>query len=247
MKKIKITLLAILLPAALGVLSGCRSDGYYQDQAVISAREFLLEEKPSIPLMDQEFIKFNRPFMLVEPISGSTTTGRAQICICWMTPDNPEVYMVYGISNLRMIDWAPQRIITKSFRKTTQHEYLRLAGKASGELIQMQFGLLSVASVNNIRFTLPGVWKCNFALDSNPDTKYTPEELEKASRLPRYVLAWKITENGRIFYSVYGGTAENDDLKNFKCYFSGIYSEENFLAGLPEKKPLIAPFGGAGK
>lgn len=245
MKKWNLLLLILTASSTILSLSGCRSDGYYQDQAVVSARKYLLEETPAIPLMEQEYIKFNRPFMLVEPISGSNTTGRAQICICWMTPGNPEVYMVYGVSTLSMIDWEPQRVITRSFRKSSQYDYLQLAGKASGELIQMQFGVLSIASVNHIRFTLPGVWKCKFALDSNPDSKYTRETLAKADKLPRYVLAWKLVENGEVFYSVYGGTAKDDTLKDFKYYFSGIYSEANFHAGLLDAKPLIAPFGGA--
>lgn len=245
MKK-SVLLSPMLLAAALlmTAITGCRSDGYYQDQAVTSAREFLLEETPGMPLMEQEYIKFNRPFMLVSHINGSNyTTGQMQICICWMTPGNPEVYMVYGTSGLRMMDWSPIRIIRKNF-KHPQHTFLKLAGKASYDLLQMQFGLLSVASANHIRFTLPGVWKCKFALNSNPESKLTAAELAKVEKIPRYALAWKITENGQTFYSVYGGIAENDTLKNFKYYFSGIYSEENFFAGVLDAKPLIEPFGG---
>lgn len=240
-------ILPVLLGAVLSVmiLSGCRNDGYYQEQAVISAREFLLEETPTMPLMEQEYIKFNRPFMLVSHINGSNyTTGQMQICICWMTPGNPDVYMVYGTSGLRMIDWNPIRIIRKNF-KHPQHIFLKLTGKASYELLQMQFGLLSVASANHIRFTLPGVWKCKFALNSNPESKLSAAELAKAEKRPRYVLAWKIIENGQTFYSVYGGTADNDTLKNFKYYFSGIYSEANFFAGVLDNKPLIEPSGGS--
>ena len=237
-------LLAGAILAALN-LSGCRNDGYYQERAVRNAREFLLEEMPAMPLMEQEYIKFNRPFMLVSYINGNNyMTGQLQICICWMTPGNPDVYMVYGTSGLRMYDWSPIRVIRKNF-KHPQHIFLKLAGRASYDLLQMQFGLLSIASANHIRFTLPGVWKCKFALNSNPDSKLSPAELAKAEKLPRYVLAWKITENGQTFYSVYGGTATDDSLKNFRYYFSGIYSEENFFAGVVDPKPLIEPFGGS--
>ena len=234
----------VLLTAAL-TFTGCRNDGYYQDQAVQSAREFLLEETPSMPLMEQEYIKFNRPFMLVSHINGNNySTGQMQICICWMTPDNPELYMVYGTSGLRMMDWKPLRVIRKNFKKP-QHIFLKLAARASYELLQKQFGLLSVASANHIRFTMPGVWKCKFALNSNPESSLSAAELAKAEKLPRYVLAWKITENGETFYSVYGGTADDDTLKNFKYYFSGIYSEENFLNGVLDAQALVEPFGGS--
>ena len=243
----KCFLLLPLLGAALlaMVMCGCRSDGYYQEQAVASARDFLLEETPDMPLMEQEYIKFNRPFMLVSHINGRNySTGQMQICICWMTPDNPDVYMVYGTSGLRMIDWNPIRIVRKNF-KQPQNTFLTLAGKASYEFLQMQFGTLSVASSNHIRFTLPGVWKCKFAINSNPECKLSAAELSAAEKLPRYALAWKITEKGRSFYAVYGGTAKDDSLKDFKYYFSGIYSEENFFAGTADVKPLIEPSSGS--
>ena len=64
----KCFLLLPLLGAALlaMVMCGCRSDGYYQEQAVASARDFLLEETPSMPLMEQEYIKFNSPVILAD-------------------------------------------------------------------------------------------------------------------------------------------------------------------------------------
>ncbi|MBR4956224.1 MAG: hypothetical protein IKZ31_00580, partial [Lentisphaeria bacterium] len=111
MKKIRltvITLSAMLLTAI--ITNGCASTGYYQDQAVQSARAFLLEEMPEIPLMEQEYIKFNRPFLMVSHLSGNQSTGTFQICVCWMTPDNPDVYMVYGTSGKNMIDWVPQKV-----------------------------------------------------------------------------------------------------------------------------------------
>ena len=243
MKKLRFFVAAFALLLSIAVLSGCASVGYYQDQAVQSAREFLLEELPSIPLMEQEYIKFNRPFMLASEISGSYTNGVAQICICWMTPDNPEVYMVYGAGSMRMSDWSPIRVIRKNFKNPRQN-YLTIAARAADELIQQQFGLLSAASVNHIRFTLPGVWKCNIALDSNPDVTIEPEALEKANQLPRYALAWKLQENGEVLYSVWGGTAANDKLEGFKYYFSGIYSEENFKAALTDASPVVESFGG---
>ena len=207
---------------------GCRSDGYYQEQAVQSARSYLLEEMPQMPLMDQEYIKFNRPFMLVSHINGSYTTGQAQICICWMTPGNPDVYMVYGVSGMRMIDWSPQRIICKNF-KHPQEDYIRTATKASDELIQEYFDAISQRSVNHIRFTLPGVWKCKFPLNSNPGSTLSPAALAAASKQPRYVLAWQIEENGEKLFAVYGGTAKDDKLSGFRNYFSGIFKKETVV------------------
>ncbi len=224
-------------------MAGCRSDGYYQDRAVTRAREYLLAETPDMPLYEQEYIKFNRPFMLVSQLTEGYRTGTAQICICWMVPENPDIYMVYGASGARMIQWEPLRIIRKNFNQPGQ--FYRNAVQAAGnDVIQNFFGVLSVESVNHIRFTLPGVWKCKFPLDTNPDFKLAPEDLAQAEKLPRYVLAWQIQESEGARYVVRGGTAADDTLKGFKPYFSGIFSEADFRANLTDEKPLIAPFGG---
>ena len=69
MKKIRLIVitLSVMLLSAI-ITNGCASAGYYQDQAVQSARAFLLEEMPEIPLMEQDYIKFNRPFKTVQII-----------------------------------------------------------------------------------------------------------------------------------------------------------------------------------
>ena len=226
------------------LLCSCQSDGYYQEQAVQEARAFLLEELPEMPLMDQEYIKFNRPFFLVSQLSGSYKTGMMQVCICWMTPDNPELYMVYGASGVRMIDWDPQRIIRKNFNNP-QQAYIAAANGAANTLLQNYFHLLSVPSVNNIRYTLPGVWKTKLPLNSNPDCQLTAEELAEAEKLPRYILAWELKDKEQVSYAAVGGTAQDDTLKNFRSYFSGIYSPAEFAAAQLEPQALIAPFGGS--
>lgn len=238
----KVCLLAGAL-CLLWTLSGCKSEGYYQAQAVEEAREFLLNEARDIPLMDQEYIKFNRPFLMVSHLGGSYSTGVAQICVCWMTPSSPEVYMVFGTSGMRMADWSPIRVVRKSFTEP-QRDYLLTAQAAANTILQQQFGLLSVPSVNHIRYTMPGLWVCKFPLNLNPGTEYDEDALEEAEKLPRYVLAWRIKEKNGVFYCIYGGTADDDTLKNFKFYFSGIYSEADFKSNLLNEEAVIEPFGG---
>ena len=246
MKKFNLSVMAASL-VMMFALCGCYSDGYYQDKAVECAREHLLEELPQMPLMDQEYIKFNRPVILAEQISSNYSTGIAQICICWFVPGNPECYMVYGASSVRMMDWKPQRILRKTFKRNPEKAYLDIAKVAANDLVQNQFSLLAPASVNHIRYTLPGVWKCKFPLDLNPGTQIDAQTLARAEKLPRYVLAWQIQENDKVLYAVYGGTARNDRLEDFKMYFRGLYDQADFEANLLDKKPLKAPFGGASK
>lgn len=233
-----------LLPGMLALwLAGCASQGYYQEQAVVRARAFLLKECPGMSLYEQEYIKFNRPFFLVSPITKGYETGMSQICITWMVPDNPDLYMVYGASGARMIQWEPIRIIRKNFNQPAR-SYLSAAENVRNNLLQNQFGLLSVNAANHIRYTLPGVWRCTFPLDLNPDTPCSAEELAKAEKLSRFVIAWKVVENGRECYALGGGTAADDKLTGFKPYFSGIFNADDFRAGLADPAPVIAPFGG---
>ena len=232
----------LMAALTLAVLCGCRSNEYYQDQAVQKARSYLLEELEDMPFMDQEYIKFNRPFLLVEQITSGYRTGMAQVCICWMAPGNPEVYMVYGVSGIRMIDWSPQRILRRNFNVSGK-EYLSAAGTAADEMLKSMYPLLSTESINHIRFTMPGVWKCSFALNSNPDSKLEGDALKKAEAMPRYVLAWEVTEKGQKYYVCYGGTAKNDQLEGFVKYFSGLYSAPEFQLNITDEKPVIAPYG----
>ncbi len=235
---------AVLLaaPAAL-LLSGCASQGYYQEQAVVRARDFLFKECPEIPLYEQEYIKFNRPFFLVAPITKGYETGMSQICITWMVPDNPDLYMVYGASGARMIQWEPIRVIRKNFNQPDKN-YFTAVDQVRNDLLQNQFGLLSTDSINHIRYSLPGVWRTTFPLDLNPDLSYPPDKLAKAEMLPRFVIAWKVMENGAEHYILGGGTAIDDKMTGFKRYFSGIFTAEDFRAGLVDAAPVIAPFGG---
>ena len=232
---------ALLL--TLTALAGCNTRGYYQECAVERARDFLLSECPDIPLYEQEYIKFNRPVFLTAPITKGYATGVSQICITWVVPDNPEYYMVYGTSGANMIEWSPIRIIRKNFTRPDKN-YLAVSDLVRNTLLQSQYSLLSAASVNHLRYTLPGVWKCRFPLDFNPETPYSGEELKRASELPRYVLAWLVTEGGREYYVFGGGTAGDDKLTGFKLYFSGMLEAERFREELTAPEPLIAPFGG---
>lgn len=223
-------------------LCGCQSNEYYHDQAVQKARSYLLEELEDMPFMDQEYIKFNRPFLLVEQISSGYRTGMVQVCICWMTPGNPDVYMVYGVSGVRMIDWSPQRIIRRNFNNPNK-DYVKIAATAADDLLKALYPMLDAAAVNHIRFTMPGVWKCNIPLDSNPGSTLDETELKRAEELPRYVLAWQITQGGQQAWAYYGGTAKNDQLEGFKNYFSGVCSDAEFRSSMTSADPVIAPFG----
>lgn len=233
--------LAAVFAAVLG--AGCASRGYYQDRAVEKARTFLLKNCPDMPFFDQEYVKFNRPVLLTAPITKGYATGINQICVTWLVPDNPESYMVFGTGDSRMTSWDPVRVLRKNFDRP-QRFYLLAAENVRDYLIQNQFSLLSPESLNHVRFTLPGLWYCSFPLDYNPEIPWTQEDLEKVAERPRYVLGWKITENGRDYYVFGGGLAADETLAGFQLYFSGMIPAEEFRQNLTDPEPVVAPFGG---
>ena len=229
--------------AAVLLTAGCATRGYYQEQAVEKARKFLLKECPGMPFYDQEYIKFNRPVLLIAPITQGYATGLSQICVTWLVPGNPESYMVFGTSDSRMLSWDPVRVLRKNFERP-QQPYLTAATVVRNYLLQNQFSLLDPESLNHVRYTLPGLWYCTFPLDFNPEIPWTQEELEKVADRPRYVLGWKITENGREYYVFGGGLAADETLMGFQLYFSGMLPAEEFRTNLTDPEPVIAPFGG---
>ena len=234
--------LAAVVIAAL-CFCGCASRGYYQDRAVEKARAFLLKNCPDMPFYDQEYVKFNRPVLLTAPITRNYATGQSQICVTWLVPDNPESYMVFGVSDSRMLSWSPVRVIRKNFDRP-QRPYLLAAETVREYLLQNQFSLLSPESLNHVRYTLPGLWHCGFPLDFNPEIPWTQEELEKVAERPRYVLGWKIVENGREYFVFGGGLAADETMTGFQLYFSGMLTAEEFQKNLTDPTPVIAPFGG---
>ena len=223
--------------------SGCATRGYYQDRAVEKARACLLKKCPDMPFYDQEYIKFNRPVLLTAPITRNYATGLSQFCVTWLVPDNPECYMVFGASDTRMLSWDPVRVIRKNFDRP-KRPYLLAADTVRDYLLQNLFSLLSPESLNHVRYTLPGLWRCSFPLDFNPEIPWTQDELEKVADRPRYVLGWKVVENGRDYYVFGGGLAADETLTGFQLYFSGMLAEEEFRKNLTDPAPVIAPFGG---
>ena len=217
------------------LVSGCRSDVYYQNRAVERAREFLLERAGELSAEEKYFITFNDPVFLTAPIIGSTDfrTDRSidasvlndelmQICISWKLPGRDEWYMVYGASNARMDFWYPDRLIRKKFARA-HISALEMATVLSRDYARdNMFDLMSAAEQNFIRFHFPAVLETNFAANFTPTGKETPEEVAKAKKsaagLTQYTLVWEIP--GAAEAAVFCGFGE-PEMKAWKINFAG--------------------------
>lgn len=185
--------------SVLGVilmLNGCHSTAWYQDRAVKRAKTYLLERSKDLKQSEIDFIRFNDPVLLRSRIysgaeDGGMTVGLgsnlSQICVTWQIPDTPEVIMVYGISNDRMEDWYPERIIRKTFVSHKQ-EFASAITTARDYAVSNLQKSLTAAQLNNIRFTAPSICQTNFPTASDPQVKLTADEQKKAQKAQKNAL-----------------------------------------------------------
>ena len=116
MKFIKI--LNIFLIAAV---CGCSSMAYYQSKAVKKARAYVLEKMPELSEKARHAVKFSPPRLMQKRVlvrEGSEYDSKKdvmQTCIVWANPDQENTYIVVsGVSERRLDDWYPIRLLIKS-------------------------------------------------------------------------------------------------------------------------------------
>ena len=115
MKFIKI--LNIFLIAAF---CGCSST-YYDSRAVKKAREYVLEKMPELSEKAKHRVKYNPPRLMQKTVlvrEGSQASSKkdvVQTCVVWANPDVENTYIVVsGVSERRLDDWYPIRLVIKS-------------------------------------------------------------------------------------------------------------------------------------
>ena len=115
-------ILTILMSLTLSIIfAACRSKDYYKDKAVQRARVFLLQEDRTLNLAQREYVKFNKPVIMATSIfekigSDSATSGTlSHVCIAWIAPGRKDAHVVFGVSDNRLRDWTPNRVIVKRY------------------------------------------------------------------------------------------------------------------------------------
>ncbi len=152
-----LTILASL--SLIIILNACGTTDYYKDRAVQRARKFLLEEDRTLNLAQREYVKFNKPVIMAAPIfvklgTASATSGTlSHICIAWIAPGRKDAHVVFGVSDNRLRDWTPNRVVIKRYDKPA-HEY-HAARNAAILYGVSNFLYLSNKKLNRIRFEVP--------------------------------------------------------------------------------------------
>ncbi len=224
-------LYALPVLCAAFLFAGCQSDQYYQDRAVSKARKFLLENSPELTQQQIYHVTYNAPVLLTAPIlkasDGSLmelSSNQQQICITWQIPGGEYLYMVFGTSTSRMLEWSPNRLIRKRFVNLGV-PLDAAVGIARGYMTNYLYDDLSVAEYNMIRFTYPWVIETNFPLTANPEGKLSPEEagqeMTKLTAQTQLSLVWKFP-GGEGSCMVFCGTSA-PDLSGWKINFAGRF------------------------
>ncbi len=223
MKKL---LIALCAACTLLTLSGCRSTAYYQNQAVKEARAYLLEEVgPQLTLQQREYVKFNKPILLVSSLLPAPSFGYEQVCVTWLIPGIQEACMVYGYGDKQMIGWSPNRIIWQDFSPWDQNRQ-KAVKSARDYAINNLFFPLSVEQFNRVRFDAPQIIITDFDLIDEyvgelDDTAVTA--LTQHTKV-QFSIVWPLGETPEQ-YVVLCGRSE-PDLKGWTIDFGAIVTEE---------------------
>lgn len=212
----KQTILAAAILAAL-MLAGCQSDLYYQDQAVQTAREYLLENAPELTSEQRDFVMFNAPALLYDPAATGgkgmfLTSVPGQICVTWKIPGKKQLYMVVGFSDSRMMSWSPNRLVRREFLEADQ-VYLNAVNAARRYIYAGEYVSLTPNTANLVRFSEPEICRSSFAPDFglNADAAQKEAFLKSIEGKVQYAMVWAPTENPDTRIVVFGYSKENLD------------------------------------
>ncbi len=212
-----------LLVVCCALLTGCRSTAYYQDKAVERARKFLLEEaSEEFTALQMAHVRYSKPVLLVESIFGGgvATNDLSQICVTWLIPGKENVYMVYGVSELRMSTWYPERLIRKTFPKADMNRLNAVSAARNYALGSLYFDMTK-HQYNQVRFAMPEIKKSSFE---------APENKEK---LTQFTFVWDCGDKDKRVAVC--GTA-NEDLSNFKVLFGGVMTTDELNKSIVREK-----------
>ena len=232
---------AVLLAA---MLAGCRSQAWYEERAVNRAREFLLENAPELSVEQRAFVRYNQPVLLVASIFGGTgpaISDASHICVTWVIPGESEAYLVFGVSDIRMESWYPNRLIRKTFENKTK-KFFAAVGTARKYVQNGLFYDLSSHEFNCVRFEMPRLYRTDFELALDPDGTADEKALALRRQLTQFSLVWAPRDQEPLV--VVNGLAK-PDLSGFSVYGGGLTSPETLKKHTLEILPPMGVSGAA--
>jgi len=215
MKKTASIAAGLLIAGVSIFLASCQSDDYYREQAVISARKYVLKNAKDLDVLQQEYIRFNKPVIMGENILGNYVNSKksvlcgetSQVCVAWVVPGEKDAFVVFGTSDSRLFNWSPYRLIRKTYQTK---EYNRIAAfEAAAKYAMNNMLYLSTEQRNRVRFGVPEIVKTKFPLDFNPMGTLKPEDVVRLKALPLQTsFAWESYAKGKKIVVCGVGAAE---------------------------------------
>ena len=219
--KLRLFLTTLASLSLIIVFAACSTTDYYRDRAVQRARVFLLQEDRTLNLEQREYVKFNKPVIMATPIftklnSASATSGTlSHVCIAWVAPGRKDAHVVFGVSDNRLRDWTPNRVIIKKYNRPA---YVYRAAKQSAVSFGVNnFLYLSSRQINRIRFEVPETIITNYKFSkATLENKKISEKHLKS--LVQITFVWPSgSYDKRLFICGLGAK----DLKGWRPVFGG--------------------------
>ena len=164
----------LLVPVLLALCAGCRSDLYYQEQAVESARRFIYKNARELTPEQFAFVRLTPPVLLTGPIlqrneknnvKDSLAGGeKIQICIAWRIPGANSDYLVFGMSQPQMAYWRPLKLIRRRLGKLDNRAAAAMENARNYAVTALN-GPLDFADLNLVRFAHPELALTAFPLE----------------------------------------------------------------------------------
>jgi len=161
------------------------------------------------------------------------TRNPAQICVTWVIPERPELYMVVGFSTSRMMNWQPYRLVRRELKKLNAN-YFNAMAAGRDFLLTANYKALPASDGNYIRFIEPEIYKSSF----DPEFPLHGGEEGKATflagidGLDQYALVWRLPDTEDSFAVVYGYS--DPDLGGWSPNSGGILEAEDVVGHLGE-------------
>lgn len=235
---LRIYILPLILMSAV-FFSGCQSDDYYKEQAVIRAREYVLKNSKDLTTLQREYIRYNKPLIMARSILGEYPEAQSSmisqelshVCIAWVVPEEKEAFVVFGVSDNRLFDWSPNRLIRKQYKIK---EMVKISAVASATSYVMQNMLyLSTEQRNHIRFAIPEIKPTKFQLDLNPLGETKETEVARLKQLTQNTFIWpSVKPDKKIVVCGLGGP----DLSGWKPIFGQEMDNTELQSNLVENK-----------
>ena len=170
----------LLVPVLLALCAGCRSDLYYQEKAVESARRFIYKNARELTPEQFAFVRLTPPVLLTGPILDRNEKNKVvnsleggekiQICIAWRIPEAKTDYLVFGMSQPQMAFWRPLKLIRRRLGNLDKNAVAAL-GNARNYALTALNGPLEFADLNLVRFSHPELVLTNFPMEFAEEEK----------------------------------------------------------------------------